>query len=170
MEGIAARVQAGHCRGRLRCHRELSAELIWDNIHVHPASCAALIKAKGVDGVIFISDGIQAAGMEEGFEFSIGGMNIVSKNGAARLSDGTLAGSLLTLDHAVKNAYFLTLRERAQMSSYNALRSLGLSHRKGLIRPGYDADLVLLTGSGRVSRTFIGGREVYAADSREKSL
>ncbi len=151
--------------GATLMHKELSAELIWDNIHVHPASCAALINAKGVDGVIFISDGIQAAGMEEGFKFSIGGTQIISKNGAARLADGTLAGSLLTLDRAVANAHILSLKDRAKMSSFNALRALGLSHRKGLIRPGYDADLVLLGANGTVKRTFIGGREIYSADS-----
>ena len=48
---------------------ELTAELIWDNIHVHPASCRALINAKGAEGVILISDGIPGAGMGENYEF-----------------------------------------------------------------------------------------------------
>ncbi len=142
--------------------KELTAELIWDNIHVHPGSCAALINAKGDDGVIFISDGIQAAGMADGFRFSLGGTEVLSKDGAARLEDGTLAGSLLTLDTAFNNAHFLNRKQRARMSSFNALRSLGLSHRKGLLRPGYDADMVLLSMDGEVVQTFIQGSCVHS--------
>ena len=79
---------------------ELKAELIWDNIHVHPASCQALIVAKGAEGVILISDGIPAAGLGEGYRFTLGDLPIRVENGSARLPDGTLAGSLLTLDRA----------------------------------------------------------------------
>src|SRR5438309_1027167 len=68
---------------------ELAAELIWDNIHVHPASCRALIRAKGADRVILISDGIPGAGMADGYSFSLGDLPVTIRNGAARLPDGT---------------------------------------------------------------------------------
>lgn len=141
---------------------ELTAELIWDNVHVHPASCLALIAAKGTDNVILISDGIPGTGMADGFEFHLGDLQVLVRNGTARLPDGTLAGSLLTLDLAFRNASRFTLPQRAAMSSRNALLALGLGHRKGLLSPGYDADLVLLDPDGSVRQTFVAGRSVYS--------
>lgn len=149
--------------GAAMSRNELKAELIWDNIHVHPASCRALINAKGVSGVILISDGIPGAGMGEGYEFCLGDYPVVVHNGAARLNDGTLAGSLLTLDTAFVNSMEYSLSDRACMTAYNAAVSLGLHHRKGLLAPGYDADLVILDNDGIVQRTLVFGRTVYEA-------
>jgi N-acetylglucosamine-6-phosphate deacetylase len=142
---------------------ELTAELIWDNAHVHPASCRALITAKGADRVILISDGIPGTGMPEDYQFSLGDLPVRVQLGTARLPDGTLAGSLLTLEVAFANASPFTAMQRAAMTSYNAALSLGLGHRKGLIAPGYDADLVLLDANGDVLQTFVAGRSVYAS-------
>ena len=142
---------------------ELTAELIWDNVHVHPASCAALINAKGAEKVVIISDGIPGAGMPEGYAFSLGEFPVVVHDGAARLPDGTLAGSLLTLDKAFANALPYSLPQRTAMSSRNAAVALGLGHRKGLIAPGFDADLVLLNRDGSVRCTYVGGRSVYSS-------
>ncbi len=147
--------------GAVMARPELSAELIWDNAHVHPASCRALINAKTAAGVILISDGIPGAGMAEGYAFSLGDLPVVVRDGTARLPDGTLAGSLLTLDRAFANAVPFSLPERARMTSYNALNALGLAHRKGLLRPGYDADLTLLNADGTVRQTYVAGRGVY---------
>ncbi|CEK13931.1 N-acetylglucosamine-6-phosphate deacetylase [Chthonomonas calidirosea] len=151
--------------GAALARSELVAELIWDNIHVHPAVCKAIIEAKGAHGVILISDGIPGAGMPDGYTFSLGDLPVVVASGAARLPDGTLAGSLLTLDRAFSNAGDYDLRKRTCMSSYNALCALGLNHRKGRIAPGYDADLVVLDEEGTVRLTIVGGRIVY--DKRE---
>lgn len=139
---------------------ELTAELIWDNIHVHPASCRALVNAKGAEGVILISDGIPGTGMPEGYRFTLGDLPILVDSGTARLPDGTLAGSLLTLDLAFHNARAFSLPERSRMSSYNAAKALGLSHRLGLLAPGYDADLALLGENSQVTHTIVGGRQV----------
>jgi N-acetylglucosamine-6-phosphate deacetylase len=144
---------------------ELTAELIWDNVHVHPASCCALIHAKKADGVVLISDGIPGAGMAEGYEFSLGDLPVVVHDGTARLPDGTLAGSILTLEKAFANAHAFTLSERSAMSSRNAALALGLGDRKGLLAPGFDADLVLLNSDGSVRHTFVAGRCVYSAPS-----
>jgi N-acetylglucosamine-6-phosphate deacetylase len=142
---------------------ELTAELIWDNVHVHPASCRALVAAKGAASVILISDGIPGTGMPDGYAFSLGDLPVIVRDGTARLPDGTLAGSLLTLDQAFRNAHAYTLAQRAAMTSRNAAIALGLGHRKGLLAPGYDADLVLLDAQGRVRSTFVAGRRVYTA-------
>ncbi len=143
--------------------KELKAELIWDNIHVHPASCEALIGAKGSEGVILISDGIPAAGMGESYQFSLGHLPVKVVNGAARLPDGTLAGSVLTLEVAFQNASAYTLPQRTEMTSRNAAVTLGLGHRKGLLSPGYDADLILIAPDGSVRATIVGGKCVYIA-------
>jgi N-acetylglucosamine-6-phosphate deacetylase len=140
---------------------ELSAELIWDNIHVHPACCRALVAAKSAAGVILISDGIPGTGMTDGYTFSLGDLGVTVRHGSARLPDGTLAGSLLTLDAAFRNATPFTLSQRSAMTSYNAACALGLGHRKGRLVPGYDADLVLLHPDGSVWQTFVAGRRVY---------
>jgi N-acetylglucosamine-6-phosphate deacetylase len=147
--------------GAAFARRELTAELIWDNIHVHPASCRALVNAKGPAGVILISDGIPGAGMGDGYSFSLGDLPVTIHDGAARLPDGTLAGSLLTLDRAFANAAEFTLSARSAMTSRNAAIALGLSTRKGLLAPGFDADLVLLNPDGSVCMTIIGGKVVY---------
>lgn len=150
--------------GAAFARKEITAELIWDNIHVHPASCRALVNAKGCDGVILISDGIPGAGMPEGYRFSLGHLPVTIHAGAARLPDSTLAGSLLTMDRAFANASAFSLPARSAMTSHNAASALGLGHRKGRIAPGYDADLVLLGTDGVVRSTFIGGYPVYTAE------
>lgn len=142
---------------------ELTAELIWDNVHVHAASCRALINAKGPNGVILISDGIPGAGMEEGYAFSLGDLPVVVHSGTARLPDGTLAGSVLTLETAFANAHPYDLMERAAMSSRNASVALGLGGSKGLLAPGFDADYVLLNPDGSVRQTFVAGNCVYSS-------
>ncbi len=147
--------------GAALCRSELTAELIWDNVHVHPASCRALIQAKSAEGVVLISDGIPGAGMEEGCSFSLGDLPVVVQNGTARLPDGTLAGSVLTLEKAFANAQAFTLTQRAAMTSRNAAIALGLGNRKGLLSEGFDADLVLLNADGSVRQTFIAGKCVY---------
>ena len=99
--------------------------------------------------------------MEDGYRFSLGDLPVVVKDGTARLPNGTLAGSLLTLDRAFHNAGSYTLAQRCRMTSRNAALALGLGAVKGLIAPGYDADLVLLTPDGTVKQTFVGGHNVF---------
>lgn len=150
--------------GAAFAHSKLTAELIWDNHHVHPAACEALIWAKGAEGVILISDGIPGTGMGDGYRFSLGDLPVTVQNGTARLPDGTLAGSLLTLDRAFAHASAWPLPQRTQMASRNAAVALGLEEHKGLLMPGYDADFVLLNPAGEVERTFIAGRCVYSSE------
>ncbi len=140
---------------------ELTAELIWDNHHVHPAVCESLIRAKGAEGVILISDGVPGVGMHDGYIFALGSVTCVVQNGTVRLPDGTLAGSLLTLDTAFTNAGRFSLSERARMTSHNALSALGLSGDRGQIVPGFIADLAVLNPGGTVCATFVGGRCIH---------
>jgi N-acetylglucosamine-6-phosphate deacetylase len=144
-------------RGEVRC------ELIADNIHVHPAILNLVYLAKGIDHVILISDAIRGAGMPDG-EYAIDERVIVVKDGSARLPDGTLAGSVLTMDRALRN-FAAATGESAEtlwkVVSLNPAKAAGVAERKGSIERGKDADLVLLNGDVNVRATIVEGRVVF---------
>lgn len=141
----------------------LHAELIADNIHVAPAAQKLLVDAKTAAGVILVTDAIRGAGMPEG-EYRIDVRTITIKDGAVRLPDGNLAGSILTMDRALKNVTANSgrpLKETWPMSSLNAAREIGVSNRKGSLEPGKDADLALIDADMNVVMTVAEGRVVY---------
>ena len=117
---------------------EIQCELIADNIHVHPAVQKILVSAKGVQGVILITDSVRGAGLPDG-EHSLGDRTMTIRNGAAYLPDGTLAGSTLSMNRALQNvikATGLALEEAWPMSSLNAARAIGVSASKGSLAAG----------------------------------
>jgi N-acetylglucosamine-6-phosphate deacetylase len=119
--------------------------------------------AKGADGVILITDAVRGAGMPDG-DYPIDDRVITIKDGAARLPDGTLAGSTLTFDVAVRNFMAATGEPLAniwQATSLNAARNVGVSNRKGSIELGKDADLILVDERINVQLTMVEGRVVY---------
>jgi N-acetylglucosamine-6-phosphate deacetylase len=143
---------------------ELRCELIADGHHVHPGAMAALARAKGPGGVVLISDAVRAAGLPEG-EVDLGGRAAQHCCGAVRLPDGRLAGSVLTLDVALRRfaaASGWGWSDLARAAAGNAADALGLS-KKGRLAPGADADLVLLGdgGAGEVVLTVVEGRIVH---------
>ncbi len=143
---------------------EIRCELIADNIHVHPAAMAVLWRAKGRAGVILISDAVEAAGLPAG-KCAVDGREAFVADGAVRLADGTLAGSILTMDRALKNFSAATgepIERLWEATSLNAARAIGLEARKGRLAAGLDADLAILDGDGQVWRTIVEGRTVYA--------
>lgn len=142
---------------------ELSCELIADTIHVHPAVMQILYAAKGRDGVILITDAIRGAGMPDG-DYPIDDRVVHIMNGTARLSDGTLAGSTLTMDRALYNLMQATSKPLAELwptSSLNAARAIGVSARKGSLEIGKDADLVLVDDDINIQMTIAEGRVVF---------
>jgi N-acetylglucosamine-6-phosphate deacetylase len=142
---------------------EISCELIADNVHIHPAVQKILIDVKTPAGVILVTDGLRGAGLPED-DYDIGGRIVSFKNGAARLQDGTLAGSILTLDRALKNVAANTGRpveELWPMTSLNAARAIGLSAHKGSLEIGKDADLVMLDADFQVRLTVVEGSVAY---------
>ncbi len=142
---------------------EILCELICDNIHVHPAAQKILITAKSPAGVILVTDCTRGAGMPEG-DYPIDNRTITIKDGVARLPDGTIAGSILTMERALINAMDasgLTLREAWPMSSLNAARNIGVSSQKGSIEVGKDADLVLLNEELDAQMTIAEGTVVF---------
>jgi N-acetylglucosamine-6-phosphate deacetylase len=146
----------------LTCDR-LLAELILDEVHVHPAAAVALLRAKGVHGVALITDSSAVSGMTDGtYEFN--GRMVVVRDGSCRLPDGTLAGSVSPFDQTVRNAarrLDIGLLELAALSSGNAARAMGIDGHTGAIERGKDADLVLLDEELNVLATIVGGEIVY---------
>ncbi len=142
---------------------EVRCELIADNIHVHPAMMKLLLSAKGPDGVILITDAIRGTGMPDG-EYPVDDRTIIVKNGVARLADGTLAGSTITMEKALANfvkASGRPIAEIWQVSSLNAARAIGIEDRKGSLDVQKDADLVLLDDGLNVQMTVAEGLIVY---------
>jgi N-acetylglucosamine-6-phosphate deacetylase len=140
---------------------DATAELIADGIHVHPAVLRIATSAMP-RRIALITDAVRAAGMPDGtyklyeHEFSVSG-------GAARLADGTLAGSVLTMQRAVQNMVELAGLPFEMVIPYATevpARILGISDRKGKIAVGYDADLVVLSPKFDVERVFVRGNEL----------
>jgi N-acetylglucosamine-6-phosphate deacetylase len=137
----------------------LTACLIPDGIHTHPASLRIALSAKGASRLALVSDAMAAAGCGPG-AYTLGGQTVHVRDGAARLADGTLAGSAILLDEAVRGMVALggaTPGEALAMASTVPARALGLA-RTGRIAEGLDADLVLLDGDLHVRGTLVRGK------------
>lgn len=140
---------------------ELKCELIADNLHVHPEVMNILVKVKGPEGVILVTDAIRGAGMPVG-EYAIDDRTVTIHDGAVRLPDGTLAGSILTMERALANIVAATGRPLAELwhlSSRNAAQAIGATS-KGSLEVGKDADLVLLDDDFGVALTVVAGQVV----------
>jgi len=150
---------------------ELRCELVADTIHVHPAAMRLLVGAKGPAGVVLVSDAVRATGLPEG-AYTVGDQPAFAMDGAIRLADGTLAGSVLTLDRALHNLQAATGRPLAELwpaSSRNAAQAIGVDGAKGTLEPGKDADLVLLDPALKVVVTVAEGAVVHGGDHLVRS-
>ncbi|HKI56492.1 MAG TPA: amidohydrolase family protein [Trueperaceae bacterium] len=138
---------------------EAFAELILDLHHVHEASFRSVLAAKP-GRLLLVTDAIRACGMAEG-ETELGGQRVLVQGGAARLPSGSLAGSVLTLDVALRNAVNagVPLSTASELASGVAARYLGLDDR-GVLEVGKRADLVVLDSALKVRSVVAGGRRV----------
>lgn len=150
-------------------------ELIADGVHVHPevvrmaARLTSRMAARTVPDaeIILITDALSAAGLPPG-EYQVWGMSVKIEDGVAKLPDGTIAGSTLTLNRAVANmAAFagMSLQMCSGMASYNPAALLGLLPHAGIISPGAAADIALFDANMNCLATVIAGHTVYCADS-----
>lgn len=142
---------------------ELTVEVIADCIHIHPIVLKILTKVKEDEKVVLITDAMRAASLKEG-TYDLGGQEVIVTKGQARLKDGTLAGSVLTMDKAVKNMVNkigIQLPKAIQMASYNPAKSIGIENKKGSIEPGKDADIIILNKNLETELTMIAGKVVY---------
>ena len=137
--------------------------LITDGVHSHPAMVKVAYRCKGADGIAIVTDAMEAMGMAPGI-YRLGDRSVIVDSSTARLADGTLAGSILTMDAGVRNMVEFSgcmQVEALAMASATPARILGLA-RKGRIAAGCDADLTILDGTGRVAETWARGERVYA--------
>lgn len=148
--------------GALLTNDRVRAGIIADGVHAHVGALRVAYRAKGSRGLALVTDAMEAAGMPPG-EYELSGRLVRLRDGAVRLPDGTLAGSALTMDQAVRNAVdFLriSLEEAVRMATQTPADILGLA-KKGRIAVGADSDLTLLGPDGVVRETIVAGETVY---------
>jgi N-acetylglucosamine-6-phosphate deacetylase len=148
--------------GALLTDDRVRTGIIADGVHVHEAALRLAHRAKGSERLILVTDAMEAAGMPPG-DYELGGRKVRLEDGAVRLPDGTLAGSALTMDEAVRNAIrFLgvSLAQAVRMAAETPAVALNLDG-KGKIAAGCDADFVLLDAEGTVLETIVAGEVVY---------
>ena len=141
---------------------DVSAELIADKIHVNPEIFEWFYRVKS-GNIVLITDRMRAGCMPDGV-YDLGGQEVIVENGSARLRTGSLAGSVLTLNKAVRNFYeetTLSLPAVYQLASLNAARSIGVEDCKGSIEIGKDADLVIWDEALEALVTIVEGKIVY---------
>ena len=141
----------------------LTCELIADNLHVHPAVQRLVYRTKGAARIELITDSMRACGLPDGIS-ELGGQAVYVKNGEAKLADGTIAGSVVTLNRAMANFRFntgATFPEVVRMVTENQAQELGLFEKIGSLSPGAAADITVFDEDFTVLRTFVDGREVY---------
>jgi N-acetylglucosamine-6-phosphate deacetylase len=146
---------------------EVAAEIICDGFHVHPALVRAVVAAKRSSRVIAITDGTAASGLAAGSRATLGGRTIVAGDTTAVLEDGTMAGSILTMDGAFRvliGRVGLSLVEAATLCATTPAKELGLAGY-GVLAPGAAADLVVLDPHFAVVQTYIAGNLVYARNT-----
>lgn len=141
--------------------KNLSCEIIADSIHLHPAIIKLILLIKGIDKSILVTDSVSAAGLPDG-EYLVLDNKVKVDHGKIINLSGTLCGSSLTMDNALRNVISISERpveELWPITSRNAARQLNI--KKGEIKLGYDADFVILNKNYEVEMTIISGNILY---------
>lgn len=136
----------------------LTADIIADGLHVAPEMVDLFLRAKGLDLAVLITDGISATGMPDG-TYHLGLYQVTVSDGKCE-SHGKLAGSVLTMDRAVRNVTKFAgigFQDAIRLATLNPARVLGLEKRKGCLQVGADADIAVFSPAGQVRQTIVGG-------------
>ncbi len=153
--------------GALLTHKPCVTGIIPDGIHTHPAVVDLIWEAKGRHGVNLVSDAMAALGMPPG-QYHLNDFEVVVTESDARLADGTLAGSILPLDVALRNLINFTgcsLSDALAAITTTPATVLGISHQRGRVAPGLIADLVLLNQDLDVVFTITRGQITYQKEN-----
>ena len=140
----------------------VSAEIIADTFHINPGLYSIVAKVKG-DKTVLITDCTRAGGMPDG-EYDLGGQPIFLKGIECRLADGTIAGSVLKLNHAVRNVLAntdLPVNEVFKMASLNPASAIKCADRIGSLEEGKDADIIITDANINIIRTIKKGKTIY---------
>jgi N-acetylglucosamine-6-phosphate deacetylase len=144
--------------GAILTDDSLSADIIVDGVHVEPAIVDVFLRAKGLDRAVLITDATSATGMPDGV-YHLGSFEVEVKDGRCQ-AFGKLAGSVLTMDRALRNVMSfasLSFQDSLRLATLNPARVLGIAERKGVLKPGADADIAVFTPSGEVRQTIVRG-------------
>ena len=150
--------------GAALASENVSVEVIADTFHINPGLYSIVAKVKG-DKMVLITDCTRAGGMPDG-EYDLGGQPIFLKGIECRLADGTIAGSVLKLNHAVRNVLAnttLPVNEVFKMASLNPATSIHCADRIGSLEAGKDADIIIVDNDINVLKTIKKGRTIYEA-------
>ncbi len=145
--------------GELLTNNAVTADIIADGLHVDPAVVDLFLRVKGLDRAVLITDAISAAGMPDG-SYRLGSFEVRVRDGRCE-SYGKLAGSVLTMDIALRNVMnfaHLTFQDSVRLATINPARVLKIENRKGVLRPGADADVAVFSPDGEVRKTMVGGQ------------
>ena len=144
---------------------EMFCELTLDGLHVSPKAAQLLKKIKGADKIILETDSSGFAGVEPGSYKRADGQEVKVNENSVRLTEtGSIAGSILTMDQAAKNAYQYfdcSLQEIVRMASYNPAKILNLDRSKGSISAGKDADIIIMNKQFNIMLTMVQGQILY---------
>lgn len=146
---------------------EVSAEIIADGIHVHPAMIHLVSKLKSNHQLILVTDAMRAKCLGNG-KYDLGGQTVIVEGQRASLEDGTLAGSVLRLPEAIQNMKHITdcsVIDAINMASLNPAHLLGLEQHKGSISVGKDADLVVFDENWTPTLTFREGQMIFTKNN-----
>ena len=149
--------------GAAFAHPRAVCGLIADGLHVHPEMVGLTFRMLGPDRLCLTTDAIAAAGMGDG-EYHLATRSVHMDGGVPRLGSGAIAGSVLTMNEALRNILAFTgctLPEAARMTSTAPARLIGEGRRKGRLSPGYDADVTVLAPDLSVEAVWRGGERVY---------
>src|SRR5713101_7131809 len=147
-------------------------ELIADGVHVHPGAMNALVKLLGPERTVVITDALAGAG-SNGAAFDFAGQPAQVIRGAARLADGTITGSVLTMDQALRNVLQMTeasLQQAVGMLTLNPAHAAQASHCKGRLQAGYDADLLIFDHTLTLQATICRGFVAFATSEWSERL
>ncbi|OGT65583.1 MAG: N-acetylglucosamine-6-phosphate deacetylase [Gammaproteobacteria bacterium RIFCSPHIGHO2_12_FULL_45_9] len=155
--------------GALLLSDQVTAELIVDGVHLHPAIVQLAWRIKGQQRLLLVTDAMRAkcfGGDDSSGEghYDLGGQSVHVMAGVVKLPDNTLAGSILTMPQAIRNLMTFTqctLLEAVKLATENPAKVLGLFHQRGSIAPGKIADLVVLSDQLEVVTTVCSGKKVY---------
>jgi N-acetylglucosamine-6-phosphate deacetylase len=142
---------------------DIMCELIADTIHVNHALFDLLVRIKGLDKILLITDAMMGAGLNDG-EYDLGGQKVYLKNGKCVLEDGTIAGSSLKLNKAIYNFTKYTDYELSKvlvLATINQAKYIGVDDRKGSLDIGKDADIVILNDNLEIDLTIGKGKVIY---------
>lgn len=140
------------------------AEIISDGFHVHPGALQVVVKARGPQETVLVTDCMRAGGLGEG-ESMLGELEVIVKDGQARLKDGgNLAGSILKMNDSVRNMYkwgIVSIDDALRMASYSPAKSVGLEDDCGQIKAGMAADFIVVDDQLQLKATYLDGKAKY---------